>query len=155
MDATYPDVVDRALVRTHALLAMGAAFPLLLGAAFFLGAPVYSGLPLVSFATFVLFGLLAVAVPVGVALRAQRRIAARTGRVDGDFELIPIAEKEAERLARLPILGDGAPPTHALVRVAGAGNYRIAATPEEPLALVAVAEEDAYAHATDISAKER
>ncbi len=155
MDAAYPDVVDRGLVRTHARLAVGAALALVVGAVVYLRAPVLTGVPPVSVATFLLFGLVAVAIPVGVALRAQRRLAARKAWPTHDLQLVPIAEQAAERLARLPILGDGTAPTHALVRVAGAGNYRIAATPEEPLALVAVADEDAYAHATDISAKER
>ena len=53
-----------------------------------------------------------------------------------------ITDKDAERLPHLPILGSGAPPTHALVRVAAVGAYRSAAPPEEPVALVAVADED-------------
>ncbi len=158
MDAAYPDVVDRALVRTHRRIAIAAAFPVIVGAVGYIraGAPTPTerlhGGPL-AFAAFLFLGLLAVAVPVRVALRAQRRLAARKAWTGTDLELIPIAEQEAERLGDLPILGDATAPTHALVRarVAGAENYRIAATPEEPLALVAI--EDA--HATDISAKER
>ncbi len=149
MDAAYPDVVDRGLVRTHARLAIGAALALIVGGVVggvgFARADVSPLVAQISFATFLLLGLLAVAVPVGVALRAQRRLAARKAWPTGDLELVPIAEQEAERLARVPILGDGTAPTHALVRarVAGAENYRIAATAEEPLALVAVEDEDA------------
>lgn len=147
MDAAYPDVVDRALVRTHRGLAMGAALPLILGVGGFLRAPAFDGLPSLALAVFVLLGGAAVAVPVRVALRARRRLAARKARIGNDLRLLPIAGDTADRLANLPILGDGAPPTHALVRVAPVEDYRVAATPEEPLALIAVA--------TDISAKER
>ena len=152
MTAAYPDVVDRWLVRTHGALACGGAVALVVGVAY-LRAPVFTGIPPISVATFLLFGLLAVAVPVGVALRAQRRLAARKAWTTSHLELVPLAAEEAERLATLPILGDRAPPTHALVRVgvAGAGTYRIAATLEEPLALVAVDD----AHATDTPAKAR
>jgi hypothetical protein len=153
MDAAYPDVVDRALVRTHARLAIGAALALVVGGVGFARATLDRSHATNAVTTFLLFGLLAVAVPVGVALRAQRRLAARKAWTASDFELVPIAEQTAERLAKVPILGDGTAPTHALVRVAGSRNYRSAATPGEPLALVAVADEDA--HATDISAKER
>ena len=138
MDAAYPDVVDQALVRTHRRLAIGAAFPLLVGALGFLHA---GGGPL-AFAAFLFFGLLAIAVPVRVAVRAQRRLAARNAWTTGDLELVPIAGDTANRLANLPILGSGAPPPHALVRVAAVGAYRSAAPPEEPVALVAVADED-------------
>jgi hypothetical protein len=154
MTAAYPDVVDRWLVRTHGALACGAALALAVGIAY-LRAPLVGGDAPVSFATFLLFGLVAVAVPVGVALRAQRRLAARKAWPTGDLHLVPIAEQAAERLAKVPILGDGTAPTHALVRVAAVESYRSAAPAEEPLALVAVADEDAYAHATDISAKGR
>ena len=147
MDATYPDVVDRALVRTHARLAIGAALAVGVGGVVYLRAPILTGVPPVSVATFLLFGLLAVAVPVGVALRAQRRLAARKAWTGTDLELVPIAKQEADRVANLPILGSGAPPTHALVRVAAVGAYRVAATHDEPLALVAVA--------TDTPAKAR
>jgi hypothetical protein len=145
MDAAYPDVVDRALVRTHRRLAIAAAFPLIVGALGYLRArgatePLDGG-PL-AVAAFLFFGLLAVAVPVRVALRAQRRLAARKAWTTRDLELVPIAGDTADRLANLPILGTGAAPTHALVRVAAVGAYRSAATPEEPLALVAVADED-------------
>ncbi len=154
MDAAYPDVVDRSLIGTHRRLAIGAALALVVGGVGFLRAPIRDDLASGSPATFLLVAAAAIVVPVGVALRAQRRLAARKAWTGTDLELIPIAEEEAERLGDLPILGDATAPTHALVRarVAGAENYRIAATAEEPLALVAVAED---AHATDISAKER
>ncbi len=131
MDAAYPDVVDRGLVRTHARLAIGAALALIVGGVGWAGAP--------GFGTFLAFAAAAIAVPVGVALRAQRRYSARNAWRRGELHLAPITDKDAERLPHLPILGDGAPPTHALVRVAAVGAYRSAATPEEPLALVAVA----------------
>jgi hypothetical protein len=134
MDAAYPDVVDRALVRTHSALAIGAALALVVGGVGFAGAP--------CFRTFLAFAAAAVAVPVGVALRAQRRSSARNAWRRGELHLAPITDKDAERLPHLPILGDGAPPTHALVRVAAVGAYRSAAPPEEPLALVAVPEDD-------------
>lgn len=144
MDAAYPDVVDRSLIGTHRRLAIGAALALVVGGVGFLRAPIRDDLASGSPATFLLVAAAAIVVPVGVALRAQRRLAARKAWPTGDLELVPIAEQEAERLARVPILGDGTAPTHALVRarVAGAENYRIAATAEEPLALVAVADED-------------
>ncbi len=160
MDAAYPDVVDRGLVRTHARLAIAAAFPVIVGALGYLRAgratptEQLHGGPL-AFTAFLFLGLLAVAVPVGVALRAKRRLAARKAWPTRELHLVPIAEQTAERLAKVPILGDGTAPTHALVRVAAVESYRIAATPEEPLALIAVADEDAYARATDISSKER
>jgi hypothetical protein len=141
MDATYPDVVDRALVRTHARLAIGAALALVVGGVGFARSTLDRAHATNAVATFLLFGLLALAVPVGVALRAQRRLAARKAWPTGDLHLVPIAEQAAERLARVPILGDGTAPTHALVRVAAVESYRIAATPEEPLALVTVATE--------------
>ena len=134
MDAAYPDVVDRGLVGTHARLAIGAALALVVGGVGFAGAP--------GFGTFLAFAAAAVAVPVGVALRAQRRSSARTAWRTGELHLAPITDKDAERLPHLPILGSGAPPTHALVRVAAVGAYRSAAPPEEPVALIAVAEED-------------
>jgi hypothetical protein len=132
MDAAYPDVVDRGLVRTHARLAIGAALGLVIGGVGWAEAP--------GFGTFLAFAAAAIAVPVGVALRAQRRSSARNAWGRGALHLAPITDKDAERLPHLPILGDGAPPTHALVRVAAVGAYRSAAPPEEPLALVAVAE---------------
>ena len=152
MDAAYPDVVDRALVRTHSRLAIGAALALVAGGVGFTRATLDRAHATNAVATILLFGLLAVAVPVGVALRAQRRLAARKAWTASDFELVPIAEEEAKRLAKVPILGTGTAPTHALVRVATVEAYRVAATPEEPLALVAVAED---ARATDTSAKDR
>ena len=132
--AAYPDVVDRGLVGTHARLAIGAALGLVVGGVGWAGAP--------GFGTFLAFAAAAIAVPVGVALRAQRRSSARNAWRRGELHLAPITDKDAERLPHLPILGDGAPPTHALVRVAAVGAYRSAVTPEEPLALVAVADED-------------
>jgi hypothetical protein len=160
MDAAYPDVVDRAVVRTHARLAIAAAFPVIVGALGYLRAgratptEQLHGGPL-AFTAFLFLGLLAVAVPVGVALRAKRRLAARKAWPTRELHLVPIAEQTAERLAKVPILGDGTAPTHALVRVATAEAYRVAATHDEALALIAVADEDAYARATDISSKER
>jgi hypothetical protein len=147
MDAAYPDVVDRALVGTHRRLAIGAALALVVGSVGFLRAPILEDLASGCFATFLLLAAAAIAVPVGVALRAHRRLAARKAWTTSDLTLVPIAEQEAERLGDLPILGEAAQPTHALVRVAAVEAYRIAATPEEPLALVAVA--------TDTSAKAR
>ena len=142
MDAAYPDVVDRALVRTHARLAIGAALALVAGG-FSVAFALRAGSHLqVSFTIFLLFGLAAVAFPARVAIQAQRRLAARNAWTAHDVERVPIAATDAERLANLPILGTGTAPTHALVRVAAAEAYRIAATPEEPLALIAVPEED-------------
>jgi hypothetical protein len=147
MDATYPDVVDRALVATHRKLAIAAAIPLIVGAFGYLRAHAeptrehVDGGPLAAGA-FLFLGLVAVAFPARVAIQAQRRLAARNAWTARDVERVPIAATDAERLANLPILGTGTAPTHALVRVAAAEAYRIAATPEEPLALIAVAEED-------------
>lgn len=146
MDATYPDVVDGALVRTHTRLAIGAVLPLFVGVGGFFRAPAFDGLPSLALAVFVLLGGAAIAIPARTALRAQRRLAARKARIGNDLQLVPILP-EAERLTHLPILGDGATPTHVLVPVAAVANYRIAATPEAPLALVAVG--------TDTSAKAR
>jgi hypothetical protein len=151
MDAAYPDVVDRALVGSHRRLAIGAALALVVGAVGFLRAPILDDLASGCFATFLLLAAAAIAVPVGVALRAHRRLAGRNAWTS-DLTLVPIADQEAERLGDLPVLGTGAAPTHALVRVAAVEAYRIAATPEEPIALVAVAED---ARATDTSAKAR
>lgn len=142
MDAAYPDVVDRALVRTHSRLAIGAALALVAGG-FSVAFALRAGSHLqVSFTIFLLFGLAAVAFPARVAIQAQRRLAARNAWTARDVERVPIAATDAERLANLPILGTGTAPTHALVRVAAVGAYRSAATPEEPLALIAVPEED-------------
>jgi hypothetical protein len=152
MDAAYPDVVDRALVGSHRRLAIGAALALVVGAVGFLRAPILDDLASGCFATFLLLAAAAIAVPVGVALRAHRRLAGRNAWTTSDLTLVPIAEQEAERLTHLPILGEAAHPTHALVRVAAAGNYRVAEAAEEPIALVAVAED---ARATDTSAKAR
>ncbi len=156
MDAPYPDVVDGALVRTHRRLAIAAAIPAILGVAGFLRAPAFDGLPSLALAMFLFVGLAAIAVPVRAARRACRRLAARKARIGNDLQLLPILPEEAERLtqlhAHLPILGEVARPTHLLVPVTVVENYRVAATPEEPLALVAVAED---ARATDSSAKGR
>ena len=146
MDAAYPDVVDRALVGSHRRLAIGAALALVVGAVGFLRAPILDDLGSGCFATFLLLAAAAIAVPVGVALRAHRRLAARNAWTS-DLTLVPIGDQEAERLGDLPVLGTGAAPTHLLVPIAAVEAYRIAATPEEPLALVAVA--------TDTSAKAR
>ena len=140
MDAAYPDVVDRALVGSHRRLAIGAALALVVGAVGFLRAPILDDLGSGCFATFLLLAAAAIAVPVGVALRAHRRLAARNAWTS-DLTLVPIGDQEAERLGDLPVLGTGAAPTHLLVPIAAVEAYRIAATPEEPLALVALAED--------------
>lgn len=125
---------------------------MILGTGGFLAAPVFDGPPSLALAVFLFLGLAAIAVSAWAIVRAQRRLATRKARIGNDLQLVPLLPYEVERLRHLPILGDGATPTHLLVPIAAVTYYRIAATPEEPLALVAVA---ADAHATGTSAKSR
>jgi len=165
MDATYPDVVDRGLVRTHRRLAAAAVLAVVLAATLrgVLGAEVASSafargmetdlaIELPSVAVFVLLAAAAIGVPGRAALRAHRRLAARTARIGSDLHLVPLPPGKRVRRHQLPVLGAATRPTHALVRVAAVGTYRVAETAEEPVALVAVAED---ARPTDTSAKDR
>lgn len=146
MDAAYPDVVDRALVRTHRRLAVGAVLPWIVGVGGFFRAPAFDGLPSLALAVFLLLGGAAIAIPARAARLAQRRLDARAAQLGRDFKLLPILPEEAERPARLPILGEAGAPTHLVVPIAAVASYRRSATPEAPVALFAAA---------DTSAKDR
>jgi hypothetical protein len=162
MDAAYPDVVDRALVRTHRRLALAATLGVVLagslraslGDMFSRRAHLETDLAieLPSVAVFVLLAAAAIAVPARAALRAHRRLEARKTRIGNDLHLVPLPPGTRIRRNQLPILGEATRPTHSLVRVAAAGNYRIAEGADEPVALVALAKD---ARATDAPAKAR
>ncbi len=111
----------------------------MVGAVGFLRAPILRDLASICFATFLLLAAAAIAVPARAALRAHRRLEAREARIGNDLHLVPLPPGARVRRHQLPVLGEAARPTHALVRVATVGSYRIAEAEGEPVALVAVA----------------